>query len=292
MYLIWGSTYLAIRIAVAELPPFLMSGTRFIIAGGLLFLFLLLRGKKIPPMRQWVHAGLIGVLMLGGGVSVVAYSEQFVESGLAAIMITAVPIWAAIFSGFFGRWPRRLEWVGVVIGLIGVILLNLEGGLRSQPLGAIAILIAAGNWALGSVLTQHKRVDMPSGGMGFAVEMLAGGVVITLIALLVLGERWPESASPNAIGAWLYLAIFGSLIAFSAYMYLINTVRIVVATSYAYVNPIIAVLLGIWLAEESISILGISAMVVILVGVGVITYCQSQIISPTPTSRANQRADS
>ncbi len=274
LYLIWGSTYLAIRFAVHELPPFLMSGTRFMLAGGLLLLIMKWRAAKMPTAKQTLHAGIVGVLMLGSGASVVAFAEQYVGSGLAAIMITAVPIWAALFSGLFGRWPVRLEWVGIVVGLVGVILLNLDNGLRSQPLGAIAILFAAGSWAFGSVLAQTKRLDMPPGAAGFGTELFIAGIVITLFGIF-FGEKVPTQASWQAIGAWLYLSIFGSLIAFSAYMYLVNTVHIVVATSYAYVNPIIAVLLGISFGNETISALGISGMVVILAGVGIIAYSQT-----------------
>ncbi len=274
LYLIWGSTYLAIRFAVHELPPFLMSGTRFMLAGGLLLIFVKWRGAKMPTAKQALHAGIIGVLMLGSGASVVAFAEQYVSSGLAAIMITAVPIWAALFSGFFGRWPAKLEWIGIVVGLAGVILLNLDNGLRAQPLGAIAILFAAGSWAFGSVLAQTKRLDMPSGAAGFGTELFVAGAVITLFGI-IFGEKIPLQASWQAIGAWLYLSIFGSLIAFSAYMYLVNTVHIIVATSYAYVNPVIAVLLGISFGNETISTLGIGGLVVILTGVGIIAYSQT-----------------
>ncbi len=264
VYLVWSSTYLAIRVALTSFPPFLMTGGRFLLAGSLLFLFLRLRGVAAPDYKQWASAALVGSLLLGGGVGGTAFAEQWVASGLAAVGIATVPIWAAIFSGLFGRWPRRNEWIGLGVGFLGVGLLYLDHNLKANPLGAIALLIAAASWAFGSILSRH--LSLPSGPMGFAAEMLTGGTLLTLLGLIG-GERIAGPISGEAVLAWLYLIIFGSLVAFSAYMYLLSRVRPTIATSYAYVNPVIALGLGISLAGEQITAFGLGATAMILISV-------------------------
>ena len=139
LYLLWGGTYLGMRIALQSFPPFLLSGIRFLIAGSILYVFLRARGGASPTRAQWVGAAVVGTLLLVGGNGGVVFAEQWVASGLASLGIAAVPLWAAIFSGLFGRWPNRKEWLGLGIGFIGVVLLNLENGFSANPLGAIAL---------------------------------------------------------------------------------------------------------------------------------------------------------
>ena len=274
VYLIWGSTYLAIRFAVETIPPFLMTGTRFLLAGSLLMGIMRWRGIPFPDKKLWLHTALIAALMLGGGTGMVAFAEQSVSSGLAAVLITTVPIWAAFYAGIFGQFPTRLEWLGIVVGLVGVILLYQEEGLQGNLLGTIAILFAASSWALGSVLSKQK-LTLPAGGMGFGLQMLLGGMILVVFGVII-GERMPAHISTESMLAWLYLATIGSLVAFSAYMYLVETVPITVATSYAYVNPAVAVWLGVWLGGERISIAGIVGMFIILTGVAIIAYSQTR----------------
>jgi len=196
----------------------------------------------------------------------VAIVEQKVPSSLAATMIATTPLWAAVFAGFWGRWPTKVEIGGLVLGFAGVVLLNLEGSLRADPTGALILVLAAICWAFGSIWGTHLK--LPPGLMAGAAEMLAGGCVI-ILAGVVHGER-PILPTGHALIALLYLVLFGSLIAFSAYAFLLQRVRPALATSYAFVNPVIAVLLGVGLASEQISGRGIVALFVIVGGVALV----------------------
>lgn len=274
LYVIWGSTYLGIRIGLEGFPPFLMGGIRFIIAGGLLYAVLRSRGVPVPTRDQWKGAGIVGALLLVGGNGGVSFAEQWVASGIAALGVASTPLWAALFAGLWGRWPVRLEWLGLALGFAGVVLLNLEGDMRANPWGAAALLAAAMSWALGSIWSQ--RLSMPDGLMATAAQMLAGGALLLGISLLA-GERMTELPSLRAWGALVYLITFGSLIAYSAYGYLLRRVRPALATSYAYVNPIVAVGLGVGLAGEQIGVRGLLSMVVILASVGLIAMVRQRV---------------
>jgi drug/metabolite transporter (DMT)-like permease len=264
VYLVWGSTYLAIRIALEGFPPFLMAGIRFLCAGCILFLFLRARGEQLPTRSQVSGASLVGAFLLLGGNGGVVFAEQTVASGLAALAVATVPLWTVLFSGIWKHWPGHLEWAGLILGFAGIILLNFEGDLKASPAGSVALVIAAVSWAFGSALSNH--LPLPRGLMASAIEMLAGGLLL-IMAGVVTGERIYLMPSMRAAAAVLYLIAFGSLIGFSSYVYLLGRVRPVLATSYAYVNPVIAVILGIWLAGERITVTGVSAMLVILTGV-------------------------
>jgi len=263
VYLIWGSTYLAIRFAIESIPPFLMLAIRFLIAGGLLYGFLRLSGSPTPTWKQWAGSAAMGTLLLAGGLGVAAFAEQSVASGLVALA-AAVPLWVALFAGLCGQWPVRRKWIGLVIGFIGIILLNLESGVRASPLGAVLLILAPISWAFGSVWS--RRLPMPSGLMASATEMLTGGAVLLVVGL-ALGERVSLLPTERSLLALGYLVIFGSLVAFSAYGYLLRTARPALATSYAYVNPVVAVALGVALDGERITWVGLLALLVILTGV-------------------------
>ena len=264
VYLIWGSTYLGMRIALTGFPPFLMSGVRFVIAGALLFVIMWLRGAALPTRAQWIGAASVGGLLIVGGYGGVSFAEQWVSSGLAAAGAGASPLWTALFIGLMGKWPTRKEWIGLALGFLGIILLNLEHGVWANPLGAIALILAPICWALGSAIS--ARVSLPSGLMSSAAQMLTGGCMLLVVSLLA-GEHLKSVPPLNAQLAITYLIIFGSIVAFSAYGYLLRRVRPALATSYAYVNPVIAIFLGIILASERITIVGVLAVAVILVGV-------------------------
>jgi drug/metabolite transporter (DMT)-like permease len=268
VYVIWGSTYLAIRVALVSFPPFLLMGSRFLTAGGLMFLFLRLRGVAAPDRSQWLHALIIGALLLGGGMGGVAFAEQWISSSLAAISVATIPIWTALFLGLWGQSPTRVEWLGIITGFLGVGLLSFDGNLRANPIGAIALLIAPLCWSFGSALS--RKLLLAPGAMGSATEMLMGGLVLLLLSW-GHGEHLVGLPVTTALWAWLYLVVFGSFIAFSAYMFLLGRVRPTLATSYAYVNPIIAVILGVFLAGEQITIAGYLAMGVVLASITFIT---------------------
>jgi len=273
VYLIWGSTYLGIRWALeGGFTSFLMGGIRFLIAGTILYWWSIRRGAPAPTRQEWRGAAVIGAVMLVGGVGLVTIAEDHgVGSGVAAAAIAVMPLWAALWGGLFGSWPRRLEWVGLLIGFGGVVLLSFEGDFASTTLGLVLIIVAPISWALGSVLS--GRLTLSKGSMGTAAQMLAGGVMLAAGGL-IRGERITEMPT---IGAWLalaYLILFGSIWAYGAYMFLLANVRPALATSYAYVNPVVAVALGVTLGSETISGWTLGGLPVILLGVAIVGAAQ------------------
>jgi len=282
VYVIWGSTYLAIRFALESgLPPLLMAGTRFIIAGGLMFAVLRWRGAPVPTRAQWRNAAVMGALLLGFGNGLVTIAQQWVSSGLAAVAVASAPLWMALFSAMRGQHPNRLEWSGLAAGFAGVLWLNAGGTLGGQPQGLIALLIAALSWSFGSIWSRGR--DLPSPFMTAAAQMLCGGVLM-LGAGLAFGERfdaWPDARGLLSVA---YLVVFGSIVGFSAYIWLLHHVRPALAGSYAYVNPAIAVLLGGWFADEHFSVVDLGAMAVILAGVVAITLAKARSPKPEPAA--------
>lgn len=283
LYIIWGSTYFVIRIGVESWPPFMLAGTRFLSAGAVLTTLLLLTGHKLPPLRPMMNAALIGVLLLAVGNGFVTVAEhQNVPSGIAAVVVATVPLFTLCFSHFFGIATRKLEWVGIAIGLAGIILLNSGGNLSGNPWGAVMILVGSLSWAFGSVY--GSRIELPAGMMAGAIEMLAAGIVL-LAASALSGERLTAVPPLSGFFAVGYLALFGSIIAINAYMYLIRNVTPAVATSYAYVNPVVAVLLGTGFGGEHLSsvewlALGIIIMAVVLVTLGKYLFPARPVVTP------------
>lgn len=268
VYLIWGSTYLAIRYALDGFPPFIMAGSRFVIAGLLLGVFAVLRGSRLPTLRQWRNSLFIGFLLCAMGNGMVVFAEQWIVSSLAALAVASMPLFATIFGFFFGRELTKLDLLAVFIGFCGVALLNHDAGMGDffHP-AALALIAAPMCWAFGSVAA--RSMDMPKGLMMSAAQMFAGGITLCVMSI-AFGESWPSTLAPQAFGAWLYLIVFGSIVTFSAYLYLLEHTRPAVATSYAYVNPVIAVLLGVLIANESIDAWGIAGMIVIVSAVALI----------------------
>jgi len=272
VYLIWGSTYLAIRIALIDFPPFLMGAIRFFIAGVLMFAVLRWRGVALPTRRQWFNCAVTGTLLLGFGNGLVCYAEQTVASGLAAVAVASMPLFAALFAGFYRQWPSGIEWVGLIVGFIGVVVLNFGGDLGGSPLGALALLGAAATWAFGSVWS--RRRDMPHPAMSTAAQMLCGSVALGVVALLT--SEHVVAVHAETVAALVYLLAFGSIVGFSAYIYLLHHVRPALATSYAYVNPPVAVLIGVIFASESVHTLDLVGMAIILAGVATITLAKAR----------------
>src|SRR5271170_6822876 len=242
-WLIWGSTYLVIRFALAGFPPYFLMATRFVFAGGALLAWQLARGAPLPTMREWRNAVWVGTLMLGGGMGGVAYAEQTIASGLVVAFIAVIPLFLVVINLFFGVRPQRSEVLAVTVGLGGVLMLTQGAGLNGSPAGLIAIMFGTTGWALGSVLAQRGFALAP-GATGFASEMLGGGLVLLLISGL-RGESWHWSTQTSVWLAWSYLVVFGSLIAFSAYMLLLARTSTSLAASYSLVNPLVALLLGV-----------------------------------------------
>lgn len=264
-YLVWGSTYLAIRWALVSFPPFFQMGTRFLAAGVLMMAWVLWRGGPLPSLRQWRNALAVGSLMLGAGMGLMASSELYIGSGLVAAFIAVVPMLVCGWGLLVGLRPGRLELAGMAVGLAGVLLLVRGASFSAAPAGLAYIAAATLAWSLGSVLST-TRLPLAPGAAGFASEMLCGGAVLMLVSLAT-GEQFAGSPEPLALAAWVYLVVFGTLIAFSAYLYLLAHASPAVATSYAFVNPVIALLLGVALANEAVTAGEWLACGVILFGV-------------------------
>ncbi len=286
LYFVWGSTYLAIRFGLEGFPPFLLNGVRFLIAGALMFL--LLRRRFRATRAQIVNAAKIGAVLLIGGTGLVTLAEDAgIGSAVAAAAIAVTPVWVGVSSGIFGEWPGRREWTGLAIGLVGVLILAREGDFQASPLGLALIIVAPMIWSFASVW--GTKVDLPDPLSNAAIQLLAGGVSMGLIGL-VIGER--ITAPPSAV-AWagvLYLATFGSLLAFTAFVYLMHTVRPALATSYAYVNPIVAVILGVTLGGEHFTGAVFFALPLILASIALVaTKSRSgptRTLDPQPADQA------
>jgi drug/metabolite transporter (DMT)-like permease len=267
VYLIWGSTYLAMRVAVSGLPPFLMASGRFLVSGVVLFTVLRVRGVPWPTRREWLMALPVGFLMLVLGNGLVATSEQHLGSGLAAVVTGTMPLWAAGMALFFGEHVSRREWVALVLGFLGVGVLATGGELRAEPRSAALLLLAPIGWALGSHLA--RRLPMARGLMAAATQMLLGGALMAVISV-ALGERVVTPVPVRALAATAYLAVAGSLVAFTAYTWLLGHTRPAVATSYAYVNPVVAVALGAALGGERVGLEVLAAVVLIAGATGLV----------------------
>jgi drug/metabolite transporter (DMT)-like permease len=272
VYLIWGSTYLGIRIGLTGFPPFALAALRFFAAGVAMYAWLRLRGVKPPTRRQWRNAAITGVLLLLFGNGFVCFAEQSVTSGVAAIAIASEPLFIALFLFAYRERPSRGEIAGLVVGFLGVIVLNSGGAMRTAPWAAVALLVATAAWAFGSIWS--RRQDMPEGPMNVAAQMLCAAPALALTAWLT-GEHLPAHPPIASIVALAYLAVFGSIIGFSAYLFLVKHVRPALTASYAYVNPPVAVLLGALIAGEHVGASEIGGMLVILIGVAIITLAHS-----------------
>ena len=269
LYIIWGSTYFVIHYVVAEIPPFMAGAIRFLIAGTILYTFLKARGAATPTTQEWLSSLKVGALLMGGGMGMVMMAQSLgVASSLTAIFPASTPLLVSIFSGLWGQWPRKTEWIGLLVGFSGVVVLSLEGSLRSNIPATLILAFAPVCWSFGTAWSRHLK--LPKGLMASATEMFMGGLVL-LVMSLIAGERLTQVPHWSAIVALVYLIVLGSLIAYSSFVYLIANVRPALATSYAYVNPVIAVLLGIGLGGEKLTIFALIALPIILLGVALVT---------------------
>lgn len=294
VYVIWGSTYLAIRFAVETLPPLLMAGARFVIAGVILMLWSRFRDPAGRPTRVDWRTGLIGgsLLLLGGNGGVV-WAEQRVPSGIAALLVAVVPLWMVLldWSRPEGRRPPALVFAGLALGLAGLALLigpdALRGHAEISLAGAVVLVLASLSWAAGSLYTKHAP-RASSGLIGASTQMIAGGLCLAAVAALAgeLNHMDLAHASTRSILGFLYLVTFGSLIGFTAYVYLLAHTTAAKASTYAYVNPIVAVLLGWAFANEPVTSRTLVAAAVILAGVAIITIAGEREISVAEEERA------
>lgn len=266
VYVIWGSTYLAMRIAVHEgLPPLLSAAIRFLSAGLVMLAYARHRGAKLPSLRDFTRVLPVGALLFVGGNGFVSIASQSIHSSGTAVVCATMPLWVGVLGFAVGERPTAREWLSLVVGFVGVIVLLGSPTLAGQPEHIALVIGSPILWAAGSLLSRRTR-DV--GGehavfVGPALQMLTGGVSLLAVAL-VRGERITSDATPHAWMALAYLWVFGSLIGFTAYAWLLRNARPTVATSYAYVNPILAVLIGATLYGEPLSRTTVLANVLIV----------------------------
>jgi drug/metabolite transporter (DMT)-like permease len=287
VYILWGSTYLAIRFALESYPPFLLGAFRMFLAGAIMYAVLRWRGVKPPTGKQWRTLWVLSIWMVLLSNGLVNLAETQVGSGLAAIAVASMPLFAGVFAMLRGRHPSKIEWVGLVIGFLGVLWLNAGSELSSSTLGLICLVIAPIAWAWGSIWSRDQ--DLPQPFMSAAGQMLAGSVWMLLAAGLH-GERITAMPTMGSTAAMFYLVVAGSIFGFTAYIWLLHHVRPALATSYAYVNPPIAVLFGALLGGERFTAHDIGAMAVILLGVVIITLSKARASKPVVAATSSEPA--
>ena len=279
IYIVWGSTYLAIRFAVDSIPPFLMAGVRFLLAGGALLVWRLPAGDRKPTLRHWRSAGIIGLMMLLGGNGGVVWAEQRVPSGIAALLVGSTPLWIVLIEAVVYR--KRPSWpvlAGVIVGLGGMAVLigpsqltGLHGDI--DLVGGIVVALAALSWAGGSLYS--RGADLPDSPFLYnGMEMVCGGAALMILSTLS-GEWGRLNVAAISLNSWLgfgYLVLFGSLVGFSAYTWLLRSAPTMLVSTYAYVNPVVAVLIGNLLAQEPLTPRVLLAATVIIGAVVLITY--------------------
>ncbi|WP_248962993.1 EamA family transporter [Sphaerisporangium perillae] len=272
VYVVWGSTYLGIRLTIDTIPPMLSGGLRFIAAALILGTVLAIRnGPATLRMtgREFCGAGLVGLLLLTGGNGMVAIAEQHISSGLAALLVASVPLWLVVFRVLARDRPHLLSLTGVLIGFCGVAGLSLTGGGSSSPLSIVIILIGSLSWSAGSFLS--GRLPMPKDPfVASTVEMAVGGAGL-LVAGTAFGERMHlGTVSTSSWLALAYLVLVGSLVGFTSYIWLLGNAPISLVSTYAYVNPVVAVLLGVLVLDERVTGQMVGAGLIIVVGVALV----------------------
>lgn len=282
IYLVWGSTYLAIMYAVETIPPFIMGGARFLISGTMLYAWARYKGGPKPTRLHWRNAVIAGAFLLLGGNGAVVWAEQYVPSGLTALLVSILPFWLVIIE--WARPPRRrpsgLVIAGLVLGFIGIIVLigpgNLGGDGDVPLLGALVLILGSLSWAIGSFWSRDASLP-ESGLLTTGMEMLGGGALLLIVGVLSgeLGQFDAHNVSKASAIGLLYLITFGSLIGFTSYIWLLDKVSPARLGTYAYVNPIVAVLLGWAIAGESLTIRTGVAAAIVICAVALITSARS-----------------
>ncbi|MEZ0385688.1 MAG: EamA family transporter [Verrucomicrobium sp.] len=283
VYLIWGSTYLGIRLATETMPPFLVAGSRFLLAGTLLYSVLRWRGEPNPPATSLKDAAIIGGLLLVGGNGGVSWAQQYVPTGVSALIVASVPLWIVVTDWLRprGTRPRSAVMIGLALGFVGVILMVLgkdaKGHAVVVPMGAAVLVLSTITWALGSIYSRHAKLP-GSALMSIALQMMTGGALQLLTGVL-LGELprfHPELVSATSAWAFVYLTLIGSLVGFTAYVWLMRVCSPALVSTYAYVNPLVAVALGSLVLKEPVPHAMVLAGGLILVSVILITVTSAR----------------
>jgi drug/metabolite transporter (DMT)-like permease len=297
VFFFWGTTYLAIRVGLETLPPTLFAGIRFVTAGAILLAFLrLLRGERLPAGRDWLHQALVGLMLLGVGNGLVVWAEVWIPSGMAALLIATSPFWVAGFEKLRtdGERLSLRALAGMLIGFAGLLLLvapDIFGASLgfNYLLGMIAIQIACASWSGGSVYAKHHQARTAP-LMGAAVQMLFAGLALTLLGTL-FGEWRALHFSPRSLSALVYLILFGSIVAYGSYTYAVQKLPLSIVSTYSYVNPVIAVLLGWMVLAEPLGWRMIAAMSIILGGVALVkTAAKAPVEEKRPQALTGEAA--
>ncbi|HEU4536161.1 MAG TPA: drug/metabolite exporter YedA [Polyangiaceae bacterium] len=288
LYTVWGSTYLAQRVALAGFAPLRMAALRFLIAGAVLYVPLRLAGAPAPTRAEWraVVASTLPLTVTGMGVAALALRQ--VPSGLAALLFGSVPLWASVFDRLWGGRLSRGEAAGLALGFAGVALVSLRGGLGGDPLGAALVLVAAASYSFGSVAT--RRLAIPAGALGTAAQMLLGGAVLLAVSVAV-GEP-PSMPAPRALFAMGYLVVFGSIVSYTAYGYVLRHARPSLSTSHAFVNPIVALALGAWLGGERFTRVDLAGLALVLGAVALVARSRPRPAASTPANASSVSSSS
>jgi drug/metabolite transporter (DMT)-like permease len=291
VYIVWGSTYLAIRFAVESMPPFLMAGVRFLTAGVILFGWRRLAGDKRPLKIEWRSAAIIGGLLLVGGNGNVVWAEQHVASGIAALIVGSAPLWMVAIDAVRpgGKKANFQTWAGVLIGFIGILVLinpleMLHNPQQVNTIGIFSLLFGAFLWALGSLYSRNAALP-ESPLLGTGMEMLAGGVGFVILGTIT--NEWAQvnlsAVTARSIWGLLYLIIFGSLVGYSAYTWLLRNAPTPLVSTYAYVNPMVAILLGALFAGEALTLRILIAALIVISSVALINT--ARVEKPKPVER-------
>ena len=299
LYVVWGSTYVGILFAIETIPPYVMGAIRFALSGAAMLAWSVARNPRSrPSLREVRDSAIVGTVLLGGGMGLVAVAEQSVPSSIAALLIALLPAWLVIFGRIFvGQTISRAAAVGIVIGLIGVAILAgpWETSGQLDMLGLIALLASPMLWALGSIYSAHKAVEPSDPIRAIAIQMLAGSAAMVVIGLVVgdFARFDPTGVSTKSLLAIVYLAVVGSIVGYSSYIWLLRHAPLAKIGTYAYVNPVVAFVLGAWLANESITPRTVAAAAVILFAVALIVTARGRAgrePEPEPDSAPPQAA--
>jgi drug/metabolite transporter (DMT)-like permease len=293
VYIVWGSTYLAIRFAVETIPPFLTAAIRFLVAGGVLYIWQRLSGVPAPKKVEWRSASIIGVLLLLGGNGMLNWAETRIPSGISSLFIATVPLWMVLIDALRPRATRSsgLLWIGVLVGLAGTALLANPWQARSSSpsldlLGIGVLVFAALSWSIGSLYS--RNAPLPAAPLlGTGMEMLAGSLALFIFSGLVgeWGQVHLAAISLRSLGGLIYLIIFGSGIGFVAYTWLLRNAPTPIVSTYAYVNPVVAILLGSFVGHEPLETLEIISAIIIIGAVVLITTAKTLVARhPPPVS--------
>lgn len=298
LYVVWGSTYLGIAVAVDTIPPFLMAAVRFLIAGSVLMAWSRLRAGpafSAPTRREWRDSAIVGALLLGGGMGMVALGEQTIPSGIAALLVAMMPVWVAILGGVvLGERLPALAVAGIAVGFAGVALLVGPTALGASgaldPVGVVALIVSPICWSIGSIFASHRAVLPRQPLVATGAQMLTGGIVLAIMSIVAdeLDGFAISAVSAASVAALAYLTVIGSLLAFTAYGWLLRVAPLPLITTYAYVNPVVAVILGAVVLGEPIEARTVVAGAVIVLAVALIVTARGRMCAPVARPAAGR----